>query len=124
MKRFITFWLALMCSATFAGPTLSADPLPATGVQPSTAAITVNGTAGPACTLPKAADGSMQARCDLTSLAVPGTYSIVMTYTYVAGCVNAANAATCQQGGVASSSPFALQLRAAPAAGPVLRIEP
>ena len=77
-----------------------------------------------ACTLPKAPDGSVQLTCDLATLAVPGTYTIVATYTYVAGCVNAANAATCQSGGVVSSTPFVLTRVASPVLGPVLRVSP
>jgi hypothetical protein len=120
----IAWCLAFLCAAAFAGPTLTAQAMPVSGPQPASMAITVNGSAGPACTLPKAADGSVQGTCDLASLAVPGTYTIVATYTYVAGCVNTANAATCQAGGLASSTPFALTRIASPAVGPVLRIEP
>jgi hypothetical protein len=119
----LLMWAGII-QLVLAAPTLTADAMPATGPQPSTAAITVNGSAGPACTLPKAADGSVMATCDLAALAVPGVYTIVMTYTYTAGCVNTANAATCTQGGVASSAPFVLTRSAPPAAGPVLRISP
>lgn len=116
--------LLLFSSSVISAPTLSAESMPATGPQPSSVAITVNGSLGPPCALPKAADGSVQATCDLATLSVPGTYTIVMTYTYVAGCVNSANAATCQAGGTASSAPFVLTRSAPPAAGPVLRVSP
>jgi hypothetical protein len=123
MKKLLLI-LAMVASSAYPAPTLNADALPATGPQPSTATITVNGGAGPVCSLPKAADGSVQLTCDLATLAVPGTYTIVATYTYVAGCVNSADAATCQNGGVASSAPFALTRVASPVAGPRLRVSP
>ena len=123
-KSILAAALALVSSLATAGPTLTAQSLPATGPQPASMAITVNGSAGPSCTLPKAADGSVQGTCDLAALAVPGVYTIVATYTYVAGCVNTANAATCQTGGVASSAPFVLTRIVSPATGPVLLISP
>lgn len=125
MQKTLSALILLLASCfAYAAPTLNAQPVPNTAPQPSTAAITVNGAAGPACTLPVAADGSMTLTCDLVSLAVPGTYTIVATYTYVAGCVNAANAATCSTGGVASSAPFVLTRAAFPATGPALRVSP
>jgi hypothetical protein len=123
-KILLTLALILASFCAWAAPTLTAQSMPATGPQPASMAITINGAAGPACTLPKAADGSVQATCDLASLAVPGTYTIVATYTYVAGCVNTANAATCQTGGVASSTPFAFTRLASPATGPALLVSP
>ena len=125
MKQILSALILLaLSSLASAAPTLSAAPMPASGPQPASMSVTVNGAAGPACTLPKAADGSVQGSCDLASLAVPGVYTLVATYTYVAGCVNTANAATCQAGGVASSTPFVLTRAAFPATGPVLLISP
>jgi hypothetical protein len=118
---------ALCFAASFyasAAPTLVAAPLPASGPQPASMSITVNGSPGPACTLTKAADASVQASCDMVSLPVPGVYNIIATYTYVSGCVNSANAATCQNGGVASSAPFNFTRLASPATGPALLVSP
>jgi hypothetical protein len=123
-KTILSLLILLLSSFAYAAPTLNAQPVPNTAPQPSTAAITVNGAAGPTCTLPVATDGSMTLTCDLASLTVPGTYTIVATYTYVAGCVNAANAATCSTGGVASSAPFVLTRAAFPATGPALHVSP
>lgn len=124
MKLAIATILLCTSMAASAGPTLTAQSLPASGPQPSSMSITINGSAGPVCTLPKAADGSVQGTCDLAALAVPGVYTIVATYTYVAGCVNTANAATCQTGGVASSAPFVLTRSVFPATGPALLVSP
>jgi hypothetical protein len=123
-KILLALALGLASFYASAGPNLVAQPLPASGPQPTSASITVNGAPGPACTLPKAADGSVQLTCDLASLPASGAFTIVATYTYTSGCVNTANAATCTTGGVASSAPFVLTRRSGNAGGPVLSIEP
>lgn len=121
--RVLTLLLLFFSTVTFAAPTLVGDPLPSSGPQPTSASITVNGSAGPSCTLPKATDGSVQMRCDLAALTSPGVYTLVASYVYVAGCTNSTNAATCTDGGTVASSPFVLT-RQAGAAKPTLSVTP
>jgi hypothetical protein len=113
--------LTLLSSSAIAGPTLTADAYLVN--QPTEASITVNGAAGPVCTLPKAADGSVKPTCDLTSLAL-GSYTIVLTVANVAGCSAATSPATCTKEGRASSAPFFLTLVGGSVSAPVVRVAP
>jgi hypothetical protein len=117
------FVIGLVALPALAGPTLAASPYPASGPQPASVSITVNGNAGPACTLPKAADGSVKPTCDLSSLSA-GSYTIVMTVSSPPGCTSQSSPATCTTIGSASSSPFLLTLSAGVATAPVLQIGP
>lgn len=109
------------CSAAMAAPTLTADPYPTTVTQPDTASFTVNGGAPIACTLPVSAAGKTPT-CDLASITVPGTYTLVMTVTKAAGC-NAAG--ECWPEGSASSAPFSYKWLASGASAPAaLRVAP
>ena len=119
MKKLLLLTAGVLASlGALAAPTLTADAVPSTGVQPATATLTVNGAAGPACTLPKAADGSVKPSCDLASLAPSATpYTLVLTYNYTAGCVNTPTGAVCTDGGAAASAPFSFT-RAAKGAAP------
>jgi hypothetical protein len=107
-----------------AAPTLTADPYPATAPQPSSITLTVNGAAGPVCTLAAGTAGALIPTCDLASIPA-GTSTLVMTAVFTKGCVTATNAATCTDGGSASSAPFSYTRRALSASGPdALRVAP
>ncbi len=124
MKHLLAFALACLAVAAQAAPTLSADPYPSTGPQPTSVTLTVNGSPGPACTLVAGTGGSLTPRCDLAALAVPGTYTLVMTAVTTGGCTQPTSPATCTQAGSASSVPFSLSLQGASATRPVVRVAP
>ena len=124
--RLLLITLAFVAGPALAGPTLSSDAYPANlpnAAQPTEVSITVNGAAGPACTLPRAADGSVRPTCDLTSLA-PGSYTIVMSVSNPAACPAQTSPATCTLGGAALSAPFLLKLSPGAVTAPVLRVAP
>jgi hypothetical protein len=98
--------------AAFAAPHLYADPYPATGVQPDSVTMTVNGGAPQACELTAVA-GGLQPRCDLAALTA-GTYTLVMTASRAAGC----SGSTCWAAGSASSAPFSYTRAASAVAAP------
>jgi hypothetical protein len=112
--------LGLLSATAFAAPTLTSDPY---AVAPAAATFTVNGGSPKACTLP-AVTGGVQPTCDLASIATPGTYTIVLTVTTNAGCVNTLNAADCSGAGSASSAPFTYKWNGSVVPGPVLRVSP
>lgn len=118
-KIFIASILGLITSAAIAAPTLTADPYPATGVQPDAATLSVNGTQTINCTL-KTVTGGIQPSCDLVSITTPGTYTLIMTVTKAAGCVGN----TCSGGGSASSAPFTYIWQGVNVTRPVVRLEP
>lgn len=112
----------LACGSATAAPTLTADPYPTTVVQPDSASFTVNGGAPIACTLPVSAAGKTPT-CDLASITVPGTYTLVMKVTKAAGCNAEGN--ECWPEGSASSAPFVYKWRASGASAPAgLRVAP
>lgn len=123
MKYVPALCLLLLCGSAQAAPRLLADPYPATGVQPDTAAVTINGGAPLACTL-VAVTGGLQPQCDLVSITNPGTYTLVMTVTKAASIVNTPGGAVNSPGGSASSAPFSYRLQAAGVAGPTLSVSP
>jgi len=55
--RGLLFLILLLSQIASAAPTLSADPYPASGGQPSAASFTVNGGSEVACTLVTVAGG-------------------------------------------------------------------
>jgi hypothetical protein len=113
MKRFaLTLVLAVVAAAALAGPTATVVPPYAAGsVQPTAASITANGGAPIACTVVKDAAGAATPTCDLSSLAVPGTYTLILSVSNVADCVvDTTGATTCYTGGVSASQPQSLVL--------------
>jgi hypothetical protein len=123
MKAILKVLLALAMFAlgqmAWPAPTLYADPYPATGVQPAAAVFSINGGTPIACTL-VAVSGGLQPQCDLVSIVTPGTYTLVMTVSTVAGCTGNA----CTGPGSASSAPFSYQWLGSVVPGPVLHIKP
>lgn len=119
MKKSLFVILALLGGVANAAPTLTADPYPATGVQPDAATLSVNGTQTITCTL-RTVTGGVQPACDLVSITTPGTYTLVMTVTKAAGCVGN----TCSGGGSASSAPFSYIWQGVNVLRPVVRLEP
>jgi hypothetical protein len=116
--------LLLASADASAAPTITADPYPATAPQPASITLTVNGAAGPACTLAAGTGGALVPTCDLASIPA-GTATLVMTAVFVRGCVSATNTATCTDGGSASSVPFSYTRKALSASGPsALRVAP
>jgi hypothetical protein len=117
--KLIPISLLLACGLCNAAPTLTADPYPSTGTQPSAAVVTVNGGTPQPCTLRTVA-GGLQPTCDLASITVPGTYTLVLTVSTVAGCTGNA----CTGAGSASSAPFSYQWLGSVVPIPVLRLSP
>ena len=114
MKKLLAL-VALLPSLVFASPTLSADPVVATAVQPATAELNVNGGASwQTCTFVPAG-GDKVMNCDLVGITVPGAYTLLARYTYVAGC-NATG--TCWAAGSAVSTPFTYNWTGVPALKP------
>jgi hypothetical protein len=123
-KLLVSFLLLLVSSYAWAAPTLTADPYPATGIQPTAASVTVNGATPISCSLVTSANGLVPT-CDLASITAPGTYTLVLSVTTQAGCLPPVpNAATCSGAGVASSTPFAYTWTGSVARIPVLRVSP
>lgn len=112
--------LALASSAALAAPTLTANPY---AKAPAAITLTVDGGAPIACTLVQIA-GGWQPTCDLASITAPGTYTLVMTATSNAECINTLNAADCSGAGSASSAPFAYTWRGSSVPAPVLSVAP
>jgi hypothetical protein len=117
MKHYLLL-ASLFASQAFAAPTMSADPVPVTGVQPASAEWQIQGAAA---WLPCSLTGSpKEMACDLASIVTPGTYQLVARFNYVAGC-NATG--TCWAAGAAVSAPFAYSWIGVPVLKPtVLRI--
>ncbi len=125
MKRsLLTLIFATAAIACSAAPNLLTAPYPATGPQPSSATMTVNGGAPQACLMRGMPDGAVQPACDLAAITTPGVYTIVVTAVALAGCTNGPNTATCSAGGSVSSDPFSYVLKAALAGKPVLSVTP
>jgi hypothetical protein len=117
---FVVFAL-LMYGTVKAAPTLTADPVPATGAQPTGAEWQVQGAA---TWLPCTLAGSPKVMaCDLVSLtATVGPATLLARYTYAAGC-DATGA--CWGAGAAVSTPFAFRWLGVGASAPaVLRVAP
>ena len=117
--RTLLLSIFLLAGTAHAAPTLTADPYPATGVQPSAVVSSVNGATPVACTL-RTVSGGLQPTCDLASITVPGTYTLVVTVSTVAGCTGNA----CRGAGSASSAPFGYQWLGSVVPTPVLQISP
>jgi hypothetical protein len=104
-----------------AAPTLSADPVPATGPQPTGAEWQVQGASTwTPCTL----TGTPKVMaCDLVSLtSTVGPSTILARYTYTAGC-DATGA--CWGAGAAVSTPFAFRWLGVGASAPAaLKVAP
>jgi hypothetical protein len=104
-----------------AAPTLSADPVPATGPQPTGAEWQVVGASS---WLPCTLTGTPKVMaCDLVSLtSTVGARSLQARYTYAAGC-DATGA--CWGAGAAVSDPFVFQWLGVGASKPtVLKVAP
>lgn len=107
----IVFWV-LFCAIAFAlpaqaAPTLTSSSYASTVVQPTSASLSVDGTTTITCTVPRAADGSVAAVCDLAT--VPsGTHTLILTVSNAYGCTQSADglSASCVGGGSASAAPF------------------
>jgi hypothetical protein len=111
----------IICGLARAAPTLSADPVPATGAQPTGAEWQVQGAA---TWQPCALTGTPKVMaCDLVSLtATVGPSTLLARYTYAAGC-DATGA--CWAAGAAVSGPFAFRWLGVGASVPtVLRVAP
>lgn len=121
MKHLLTLPVLLACSAALAGPhTLTANPY---ATVPAAVVFTVNGGPPIACALP-AVTGGWQPTCSLTSITLPGTYTLVMTVTTNTNCINTLDAADCTGAGSASSAPFTYTWRDAVVPTPVLQVVP
>jgi hypothetical protein len=115
--------LALLVALPAAAVDLYAQVYPPTGVQPSSAGLTINGGAVQACQM-LTVTGGVQPKCSLSSITTPGTYTLVMTVSTAASIVNGDNTATNTIGGSASSAPFAYLLRVGTAGAPQLVVMP
>lgn len=102
MKRLALLAALLFASAAQAGPTLTSAPYAMTAAQPDSASLDVGGIPW-ACTLPKAADGSVTPTCDLTGLQ-PGVYPVVLTVKNSQGCYSGPDSWDCAMGGGSASS--------------------
>lgn len=120
MKHSILILLAAVVTAAAAAPTLTANPY---AVAPAAATLSVDGGPPIACTLPSVS-GGVQPTCDLASITAPGTYTLVLTVTKNAECVNTLNAAECSGAGSASSAPFAYTWKGSVVPTPVLSVAP
>ena len=123
MKYLIALALTTASFTASAAPFLYADPYAATGVQPDTASLTVNGGAPIQCQLMTVTAG-LQPKCDLGSITTVGTYTLVMTVAKAASITNTTGGATNTGGGTASSAPFSYVLRSGNVSAPVLRVAP
>ena len=113
--------LVLSVSAAQAAPTLSADPVAATGPQPTGAEWQVQGaTTWTPCAL---AGTPKVMTCDLVSLtSTVGPATLLARYTYTAGC-DATGA--CWAAGAAVSAPFAFRWLGVGASAPAaLKVAP
>jgi hypothetical protein len=100
-KIFVALVLAAVCLNAHSAPTLTADNYPVGSVD--SIGLKINGAAAIPCTLvPQPGGASVKPTCDLVSITTPGTYTLIMVATKVAGCVEN----TCYAEGVASSAPF------------------
>jgi hypothetical protein len=124
MRFTIALLLLLASFAAICSPTLTSGPYPTTVTQPATASVTVNGQPGPSCTMVKGADGAVTPTCDLSSLPVPGTYTLILTVSHPGGCTSPTSPSTCAAAGSASSPPFSLTRSAGAVSAPVVRIAP
>lgn len=121
MKRLLALAALTLATAAIAGPTLTAGayaPGTLTG-----ASITVNGGASQACTIPLVA-GALVPTCDLSSLANPGNYTLVLTVSNASNCTNTGTASTCTGGGSNAAPPFTLTLQQGPAVPTALKVAP
>lgn len=123
MKHPLALVACLAASVAMAGPTLTAAPY-AAGSAPTQAWVMVNGQQRIDCTLPASQSG-VTPTCDLSSLAKPGAYKLELFVSNAfTSCTEApALTWTCTDGGQASSGPFSLTLRAAPAK-PLAKLAP
>lgn len=112
--------LALWCSLSAASPFLTASAWPASNGTLESVTVTIAGGSPVAC----AVDASLVPKCDLASVATPGTYSIVMSWCAKAGVTNGTNTGTASPGGCVSSVPFSFVLRGAPATAPAVLLAP
>lgn len=114
MKKLVFAWLlalAGMAHAQAAGPYVYATEAAAI----DTATLSVNGAGAIACDLGTfpASTGS-NIRCPLTSLTVPGVYTLAIKVVQNPGTtVTGSNSATTNPGGSAVSAPFAWTLNSA-----------
>jgi hypothetical protein len=109
--------LLLLPIGVQAAPFLTPDPYPATGTQPDSASMTINGGSPVACSL-ATVTGGIQPKCDLASITSPGSYTLVLTVVKNASIVNGTNTATNTAGSQASSAPFVYVLNATAIASP------
>lgn len=124
IKNLLLAVLLAACGLAHAAPILLADPYPASGVQPDSATLSVNGGSTITCTLPTVT-GGVQPTCDLVSITSPGTYTLVLTVTKNPITVTTADGATTTPGGSASSSPFVWRRLAGGVSAPAsLKIAP
>ena len=123
MKHLFAVALTMASFTASAAPFLYADPYPATGVQPDTASLIVNGGAPIQCQLVTMTAG-LQPKCDLGSITTVGTYTLVMTVAKAASITTTPGGATNTGGGTASSAPFTYVLRSGNVSAPVLRVAP
>lgn len=125
MKSRILLLLAVLSMCAHAQPTLTAAPYPTTATQPTAANLTVNGANPITCTLAAGSAGAVIPTCNLASITVPGTYTLVLNVSTQAGCLPpVANGATCTGGGAASSAPFSYRWNGSAVATPVLSVSP
>jgi len=118
---------AFFCACASAAPTLTAAPYPPGDAQPTSATLAVTPMlpTGPSpiatqikCTLPAAVNGDVTPTCDLSPIANPGAYSLVLTVSTLQGCSGGPAAFYCDSGGTASSDPFTLTFRSGSAKKP------
>jgi len=121
MKHLIATLALMVAGAALAGPTLTAGayaPGTLTG-----ASITVNGGASQPCTIPLVA-GAIVPTCDLSALANPGNYTLVLTVSNASNCTNTGTTSTCTGGGTNAAPPFTLTLQQGPAVPTGLKVAP
>jgi hypothetical protein len=115
---FVSGLLIGMSTSAIAAPTLSADFYATNAID--SVECSVNGSRIISGTIDKTDATKWIPKCDLVSINVTGTYTLVMTVKKAAGCIGN----SCFAGGVASSVPFTYNWTSANVPTPALKLEP
>lgn len=117
MKKFIATIFIMLSGLVYAGnsPILSADAIPKTEPVPAVAEYNVNG--GPWITCAITGTTTKVPKCDLSNITVPGTYKLLLRYTWKAECA-AGGAGPCWGQGDELSDPFTYKWLGVPALKP------
>lgn len=92
----------LFYNLAVAAPSLSADSILRLNPLPSIAEFSINGGEWKACIITPT---TRIPRCDISSIVIPGTYTLLMRYTYKGGC-DSSGLGPCWAEGYSESDPF------------------